>query len=506
MKRLRTIVGVLFVVALLVVGFSGCDLIKSWLGLEEELTLTEPTDGAYLSVAKSVVFKGTYNNLDTIKLEIGDKVYDKMDILTGNSWEVKVDLSDVGIGEKEVKVLGYHKDSSSAVITTSPIKITIHNWLDAKNEDDLYKYLILEDEGYEGVPAEITDIATDGTYAYVAGYYVADTSGGYQAFVYRLDPVLGTWDKKIVFPSEDNFGNYPPVLIALGNGKVYVEYSIYGGKGIYLECLDTDLNTDYEYNTGDLNIAYGMCYKDGYIYLVGEDSTVHNAFVIKFQDNGTAFVSSASTTFDPNGAGALGYAVSVADNTDVYVGGMIVNTTTEYASLRRYDSGLTTLKEWWEGISNGDIYGMYYSSSKDRLYATGVLRVLADRETILYDIDPASINPPSDHSFSETVDSSSVEDEAGKGIIYDTDNSYTVVVGYQKATDDIANARAAICVRNSGFYSEKTFIFNEDNYGESSLDNVVKVNNGYYAVGYAKDADGYKRPLIMWVPDSYDED
>ncbi len=521
MKRLKNIRGGFFVLIFVLFVFSGCDLIESWLGLGEEekpapkLTITEPTDGAYLSIVGSVTFKGTYENVGAVKLKVGDTVYDKMDIMAGGKWEVTIDLSDIGFGEKEVKVLGYQGDSSTATVETDPIKITVHNYWDPKNPDDVYKWLILKDSDYEGYPAGITDVVTDDTYVYVAGYYIISSSH-FKPFVYRFNPVLGTYDKKrVVDPSVDNGGgDLLPVLVAVGDGKIYLEYSAYG-MNVNIEALDENLVSVYSYSDDSNSYIFrGMDYKDGYLYLAGEEYTGASdgnsdgnidTVVLKIQDTGSAFGTPSVIVYDPDYNGSSGYDIVVADNNYVYVAASYLNSVWR-AVVFAFKNDLSHYADM-NDINDGAMYGICYSSKTNKLYATGVfMDAGSDASTIFVN----NMNPDDVYddwegqSFQQSNNTGTFHDEEGHSIIYDSDTGYAIIVGFEGATDSSrTGATASICVRKNAT-GVKTVLFNEDGYGESCLDSVIKTGDKYFAVGYAKDANGDKCPLIMWVPNSFE--
>ncbi len=508
MRRVTNIILIVFFLATL----SGC----SFLGLNNkspkpELTITEPENGAYLSSKSTYTFKGTYANLSSIKLKIGDKEYTEMDVLADGTWEVEVNLSEVGVGEKEVIAYGYRGSSSTAVAETDPINITVHNWTDAKNPDDLYKYFILDDPDYSGYPAEITDIATDGTYAYVSGYYVSDDTH-ILPFLYRIDPYIGSYDKKIVLNSLYTAGGeLLPVLVALGDNKEYLAYSA-EGMNIHIQALDSSLNPTYNYSDNSNSYVFrGLYYKDGYLYLTGDDYVSHEALLFKIQDTGSSFGEPSSTTYNPHSNGSKGYDITVVGN-NIYVAAMVKNLSA--TDLNRvvweFDNNLVHQASSNNETIDGEMYGICYCASTNKLYATGVLPDVYDYKTVFADgMDPNDIYLSSqDHHFHQssttnTDPDNKIKDEAGKGIIYDSSTNHAIIVGFQQATDSsMSNAKASICVRN-GAAEVRTITFNENSYDKSCLNRVVKIGDKYFAVGYAEQ-NGSKLPLIMFVPDSFE--
>ena len=295
--------------------------------LQAELTITDPINGAYLSINGFCLFKGSYSNINSIKLKIGDKKYNKMDVLANGTWEIQVNLSDVGIGVKEVIAYGYRNNNpSTAIITTDPITITVHNLTEATNPDDVYQYTVINDPDYRGLPTELTDVTTDGVYAYVSGYYI-NSGDKLNPFVYRVDPLLRTWDKKWIGSLIDNYGGSydPPVVIAISDNKVYVAYSAYG-MNINIKILDKELNeASYSYYSEDnMYLFSSMYYKDGYLYLTGEDYGTSAALIFKIQDTGSGFGNKTVTTYNP-AQGSKGYDITVANNNNIYIAAMLEN-------------------------------------------------------------------------------------------------------------------------------------------------------------------------------------
>ena len=493
--------------------FSGCDLIAGWLGLNDgntpnvTLTLTAPEDRESFSQVDSVTFEGNYANVDSIKLKVGDNVYDTMDVFTNGKWAVTVKLSDVGIGNWQVVASAYVEGQTTPAKTTNPINITVYNWLNATN-NGIYRYIILNDSDYSGYPAVATGIATEGTYAYVSGYYIVDSSN-IQPFLYRIDPELGTYDKKAVLNSIYTAGGeLLPVLVALGNDKEYLAYSA-EGMNIHIKALDSNLNPAFSYDDDGYSYIFrGLYYKDGYLYLTGEDYAAHEALIFKIQDTGSLFGEPSTATYNPYQNGSTGYDITVVDN-NIYVAAMVKNTSATDLNrvVWKFDNNLVHQASSNNETIDGEMYGIYYCASTKKLYATGVLPDAgSDYKTVFADgMDPNDIYLSAlDHHFHQSHNAGTFHDEEGRGIFYDsaTSPNQAVIVGFQQATDSsMTNAKGSICVRN-GASEVKTVYFAEDNYSESCLNRVTKIGDKYYAVGYAKDTNG-KHALIMWIPDSY---
>lgn len=377
-----------------------------------------------------------------------------------------------------------------------------------------YEYMLLSNPDVSYFQGKITDVATDGSFLYMAGFYVT-AQYQHRCFIYKVSPNNGSIIAKYETDVFNDDGMDPstiiaPVLVEYESGYVYMAFTDLYDNVSYLFRLDDNLNMVDNLNSKvypDYEIRDMVVDPAGEpdIYLTGvyNNSGDNDIFVERAPVTSAEQIHIETNAGDDAGNGIIlynGY-IYVASLFDAY------NDGNNYATIFQFDkAGLSDLnKIEVSNLAQG--LGLCYNDYYGNFYMTGYQKAQGNnRYTLVSKIYTDLSNYDNNLSFDESSEPpTDINDESGTFIYYDPDNHNMVIPGYQLRTQswDIDQKGSLTVLDTTG--ARKTIIFSDSeldsNYDASLLSRVVAVGDYYYAVGYTlKNIDGTNydyRPLIV---------